>query len=124
MPEADGFGERLVDAAIEAELETGEREPTREAAKANVLIRLARMTVGCILVLVGVIAIPLPGPGWLIVCIGLGVLSRDVAWADRLLRRLRQRIPGAEDPKPWTVALTVAFALGTSGVAIWLSLTR
>jgi uncharacterized protein (TIGR02611 family) len=122
MPEAEGFGERLVDAAIEAELATGEREPTRGAAKANVLVRLARMTLGFILVLIGVVAIPLPGPGWLIVCVGLGVLSRDVAWADRLLRRLRQRIPGAEAPSPWTVAATVAVAIGTSAVAIWLSL--
>ena len=46
------------------------------------------------LVLVGIVLIPLPGPGWLVVGIGLLVLSREVRWArgalvrvERLMRR-------------------------------------
>ena len=39
-----------------------------------------------VVVIVGIIALPLPGPGWLIIAGGLTILSKDVAWADRLLR--------------------------------------
>jgi uncharacterized protein (TIGR02611 family) len=40
-------------------------------------------------VLLGVILMPLPGPGTLIVMVGLSVLAREFAWAERLLGRLR-----------------------------------
>ena len=31
----------------------------------------------------------LPGPGWLTIGLGLGILARDFAWAHRLLGSLR-----------------------------------
>ncbi len=37
-------------------------------------------------ILLGVIAIPAPGPGWLIVFAGLGILSKEFPWAARVLR--------------------------------------
>lgn len=40
---------------------------------------------GSVLV-VGVIAIPYPGPGWLIVFAGLAILAREFPWAARLLK--------------------------------------
>jgi uncharacterized protein (TIGR02611 family) len=45
--------------------------------------------VGGIVVLVGIVAIPYPGPGWLIVFSGLAILSTEFAWARRLLHRAR-----------------------------------
>ena len=39
---------------------------------------------GSVLV-VGIVAIPYPGPGWLIVFAGLAILSREFAWAKRAL---------------------------------------
>ena len=85
--------ESFRDAAIRAEYETGRREATERAAKAHVAIRVLRMTVGSIVTLVGFIMMPLPGPGLPIVAFGLAILARDVAWADRLLGFLRNRIP-------------------------------
>lgn len=41
--------------------------------------------VGGLVLLVGVIAIPYPGPGWLIVFTGLAILATEFAWAQRLL---------------------------------------
>ncbi|MEZ5225931.1 MAG: PGPGW domain-containing protein [Acidimicrobiales bacterium] len=52
------------------------------------------MTLGFTVVLIGIAALPLPGPGWLIIAGGLTILSRDVAWADRLLRYIRKRVRG------------------------------
>jgi uncharacterized protein (TIGR02611 family) len=47
--------------------------------------RVAIGTVGGIVLVVGIIAIPYPGPGWLIVFTGLGILSTEFAWAQRIL---------------------------------------
>lgn len=40
---------------------------------------------GGVVLLVGIVAIPYPGPGWLIVFAGLAILSREFAWAKRAL---------------------------------------
>jgi len=52
--------------------------------------RLANLVGGWALVVVGIILIPLPGPGWLIVGIGLLVLGREVRWARAALIRLER----------------------------------
>lgn len=46
---------------------------------------------GGAVVIVGIIAIPYPGPGWLIVFAGLAILAREFPWAERVLVRLRRR---------------------------------
>lgn len=46
--------------------------------------------VGTGVVVVGVILLPLPGPGWLIIFIGLGILSTEFTWAERLLSGARR----------------------------------
>ena len=52
--------------------------------------RLANLVGGWALVAVGIVLIPLPGPGWLVVGIGLVVLSREVRWARGALVRLER----------------------------------
>jgi uncharacterized protein (TIGR02611 family) len=52
--------------------------------------RLANLVGGWALVVVGIILIPLPGPGWLVVGIGLLVLGREVRWARGALIRLER----------------------------------
>ena len=54
------------------------------------LRRLANLVGGWALVVVGIILIPLPGPGWLVVGIGLLVLGREVRWARGALIRLER----------------------------------
>lgn len=41
---------------------------------------------GWSIIIFGIIAIPAPGPGWLIVFAGLGILSKEFPWAARVLR--------------------------------------
>ena len=41
--------------------------------------------IGAVVLLIGIIAIPYPGPGWLIVFAGLAILATEFAWAGRLL---------------------------------------
>lgn len=55
-----------------------------QAAKRNAK-RTGIAIVGGVVVLVGIIAIPYPGPGWLIVFAGLAILATEFEWAQRLL---------------------------------------
>lgn len=47
--------------------------------------RIAIAVAGTVVLLAGIIAIPYPGPGWLIVFAGLAILATEFAWARRVL---------------------------------------
>jgi len=47
--------------------------------------------VGGVVLVAGVIMIPYPGPGWLVVFAGLGILSTEFAWAQRVLDYARDK---------------------------------
>lgn len=47
--------------------------------------RMAIGVAGSIVLIIGIIAIPYPGPGWLIVFTGLAILATEFAWAQRVL---------------------------------------
>lgn len=116
----------IYDAAIEAEYETGVREETEEKARAHVIVRLARMTVGTLVVIAGIVLLPLPGPGWLIIAAGLAILAQDVVWADRLLKRVRARLPADEDgglPRSTIITMVIMGVISIAG-AIWWTFLR
>ncbi|MDE0874020.1 MAG: PGPGW domain-containing protein [Acidimicrobiales bacterium] len=117
---------RFEEAAIEAEFETGYREETREEARRGVITRLLRMTSGTFITILGVILMPLPGPGLLIVAIGLGILSRDVAWADRLLQIVRRRLPTDSKGRLPRSSIATMVALVLAGIAFsaWVTFLR
>lgn len=51
--------------------------------------RLLRIAAGFTLLVLGVIALVLPGPGWLMIALGLALLASEFAWARRLLGRVK-----------------------------------
>ena len=117
---------RFEEAAIEAEFETGFREETREEARRGVVTRLLRMTAGTLVTILGVIMMPLPGPGLLIVAIGLGILSRDVAWADRLLQIVRKRLPSDSDGRLPRSSIVTMVVMALAGItfSVWFAFVR
>lgn len=46
---------------------------------------------GGIVLLIGIVAIPYPGPGWLIVFAGLAILAKEFPWAYRVLKFGRKK---------------------------------
>jgi len=101
--------ERLEEAAIAAEFETGEREETVDEAKSHLLVRVARIFAGTLVVMAGTAMLLLPGPGLLVIAAGLSILSIDVPFARRLLDQVRARLPQDADgsvPR-WVLALSV-----------------
>jgi len=108
--------QRLLDAAIQAEYETGHREETEAEARRGVLLRVVRIVGGFMLIGAGVAALVLPGPGWLLIILGLGLLP--FAWAERTVQLIRRRIPGVPEdgriPVPTLIVMgliVVAFAV-------------
>ena len=59
--------------------------------------RIGVTIAGFFVVLVGLILIPLPGPGWLIVFAGLAILATEYVWAERLLNYAKRRVGQAKD---------------------------
>lgn len=52
--------------------------------------RITVAVVGLVVLVLGILAIPYPGPGWLIVFAGLGILASEFTWAHRLLTFVRK----------------------------------
>ena len=65
--------------------ETGWRRRLAARRTVDHAYRVGVGIVGGLIVAVGIAAIPLPGPGWLIVFAGLFVLATEFLWAERLL---------------------------------------
>ena len=51
--------------------------------------RLVKVIVGFTLLLLGVIMLVTPGPGWVAIGLGLALLAAEFVWARRLLNRLK-----------------------------------
>ncbi|WP_067521428.1 TIGR02611 family protein [Nocardia uniformis] len=67
----------------------------REAVGGRPTLNLAHRIVvgvlGVVVLAIGIVTIPYPGPGWLIVFAGLGILATGFAWAHRALHWTRGR---------------------------------
>jgi len=70
-----------VDRILWSEQLSDRRDEHRAKSRAY---RVAYAIAGVVVLVVGLIAIPLPGPGWAIVFVGLGMLALEFVWAERL----------------------------------------
>src|SRR5438067_1510700 len=52
---------------------------------------------GTAVIVVGIVLLPLPGPGWLIIFAGLGLLATEFEWASRLLQFARRQVSSWTD---------------------------
>lgn len=66
------------------------RERIRRRPWLNVVYRVLVTVLGVAIVVIGLILVPLPGPGWLIVFLGLTLLGTEYSWARRMLGWLRR----------------------------------
>ena len=89
--------------------------------------RFGVVIAGALVIVLGLIVLPLPGPGGLpVILVGLGILSTELPWARRLLERLTQRMQrshakrlGARRPRKHLVVVTAGlFALYLIGVIV------
>ncbi|MGC2467031.1 MAG: PGPGW domain-containing protein [Candidatus Acidiferrum sp.] len=52
--------------------------------------RLSRIVGGFTLLLIGIVMLVTPGPGWLVIFLGLGLLAAEFVWARRLMDRMKR----------------------------------
>ncbi|MDN5805391.1 MAG: TIGR02611 family protein [Microlunatus sp.] len=75
---------------------TRERFAWRARIRANpttyLIYRVAVALVGLVVVVVGLVLLPLPGPGWLIIFLGIGIWGTEFTWARRLLHFTRAKV--------------------------------
>ena len=82
---------------------------------------LARQLVGWALVVAGVAALALPGPGLLLLAAGLTVLSRSYGWARRWSEPVRARAVQAAKAsvRSWrTITVSAVMAVAVIGVGV------
>lgn len=104
----------LWDAAVEAELRTGTREATPQAARSHLVVRIARVCAGTAVFVAGLILMVLPGPGLLLILAGLSILAVDIPFA----RRLRDVIVERADKATGFIPRRLKRALVIGGVLI------
>ena len=85
--------------------------------------------VGGLVTLVGVVALVAPGPGWLIIFTGLGILASEFAWAARVLTSARgvanRAANAAKIKKKHRLMIMAALIfLSLVGLVIWYEYTR
>lgn len=100
------------------------RDRLRERRAADLAYRLAVGVVGLLVLAVGIVAIPYPGPGWAIVFVGLAILATEFDWARRLLAYARERYDTAmawfKRQGLWVQALGALFTFAVVMGTVWL----
>lgn len=59
--------------------------------------RIAVTIAGFVVLLAGVAMLVLPGPGWIAIFLGLGILATEYVWAERLLKKAKEKAGQAKD---------------------------
>ncbi|MFC0527250.1 TIGR02611 family protein [Phytohabitans kaempferiae] len=102
---------------------------TLELIRANptgrVTLKVAVGLAGLLVVVLGALLIPLPGPGWLIVLGGLGIWAIEFSWAKRLLGFTRRNLrmwTRWVTRQSWAVRLTIGlFGMVFVSTVVWAS---
>ena len=89
----------------------GWREGIRSRPHHDRAYKIAVGLIGAAIVVAGVVLLPLPGPGWVVIFVGLAVLASEFAWAKRLERFTRQQVRSWNE---WLLAQRLAVRL-----ALW-----
>ena len=94
------------------------RRKIRANPHSHRIYRIVVGVVGLVIVGAGLIMVPFPGPGWLVVFLGLAIWASEFEWAQRLLHRAKRTLSAWTlwlKPQPWWIK---GLALLVTGVAV------
>jgi uncharacterized protein (TIGR02611 family) len=60
----------------------------------RLIVRIGVGVFGALVIALGIILIPFPGPGWAIVILGLAIWAIEFTWAKRLLEFTKRQVQG------------------------------
>jgi uncharacterized protein (TIGR02611 family) len=126
---ADGEGPGAAEKPS-AERQLGSRAPAfiRRSRPLHITWQIGVGIVGFAIIIAGIIMLPLPGPGWVVIFAGLAVLGTEFVWAQRTLIWTKDQATKAAqralDPKTRRrnmIMLTVGIVLlaAAAGVYLW-----
>lgn len=95
----------------------------------TILKRVAVGAVGGAITVIGVVALVTPGPGWLIIFAGLGILATEFAWAGMILENAKKSATKAANQaklkgKNPLIYLAIFFAVVLVILLIWYAYFR
>ena len=101
----------------------GVRERRERHLERNRLLRIGFALFGFLVVLAGLAMLVLPGPGLLVIALGLAILALEFAWAERLLERTVDRMEDAANTvkrasRTQQLLLAAATAAAAVGVVV------
>lgn len=93
------------------------RRRIRSKRKVHLAYRLVVGLIGGAITALGLVLIPAPGPGWLVVFLGLAILASEFEWANRLLGYARHQVGRWTD---WATSqsLPIRILLGVGTFAV------
>jgi len=68
------------------------RRRIRSHPQAHLIYRIVVGVLGLLIVVLGLILVPFPGPGWFVVLLGLIIWASEFEWAKRLLLRAKSAL--------------------------------
>ena len=71
---------------------SGVLDKIRANPTGRLALKISVATLGAIVVAVGIVLIPFPGPGWAIVILGLAIWALEFAWARHLLEFTKRHV--------------------------------
>jgi uncharacterized protein (TIGR02611 family) len=100
------------------------RDRLRDRPVADFTYRVAVGVVGLTVLLIGIVAIPYPGPGWAILFLGLAILATEFYWAHHTLAFTRGRYDSAmawfRRQDWWVQALGAVVTAAVVVATLWL----
>ncbi|MER7757467.1 TIGR02611 family protein [Kitasatospora sp. NPDC097643] len=110
------------DAGADGGRAVGSRAPAfvRRSRPLHLTWQVVIFLAGLAVVALGVIMLPLPGPGWVVIFLGMGIWATEFAWAQSVLRWTRRKVAEAArralDPRVRRRNLTLT-AVGLAVIA-------
>jgi len=100
------------------------RRKIRSNPHSHLIYRIVVGVVGLLIVSLGLIMVPFPGPGWLVVFLGLAIWASEFEWGQRLLHRATGALHTWATwlrPQPWWVkGLTLVLTVVAVALVFWL----
>jgi uncharacterized protein (TIGR02611 family) len=103
----------------------GVRDRIRANPTGRLALKIGIGALGALVVALGIVLIPFPGPGWAIVIVGLAIWSLEFAWAKNLLEFTKRHVAAwthriARQSLPMRAAIGAAGLLFV-GAIVWTS---
>jgi uncharacterized protein (TIGR02611 family) len=100
------------------------RRKIRANAHSHRIYRLVVAIAGLAIVVFGLLLVPFPGPGWLVVILGVGVWSSEFEWAQRLLHAAKRTLQvwnsWVKAQPVWIKGLLLVLTIALVAAVFWL----